>query len=77
MGSGFAGNVQVVVATKGSETEYWVVTGARIGAASIVKDLIHPDWTVSLAERCLTPDQISALKLRPGGIRARKLEYVP
>ena len=71
----FAGGVSVVVATGVGKIEYWVAATQREAAMSTVQQLLAPGWTAVLTDRRLTPKQVAALKLRPGG--ACKLKYAP
>jgi hypothetical protein len=71
----FAGGVHVVAAIKAGEVVYWAVATPRENALLTVQQVLAPGWTASLTYRRLTPDQVAALKLRPGG--ARQLNYVP
>jgi hypothetical protein len=74
----FAGGVQVVATVKAGQVVYWAVATSREDALSTVQQLLALGWTASLTYRRLTPDQVAALKLRPGGARGCLVRpYVP
>jgi hypothetical protein len=75
MGNTLASGVYIIAATKNYQTEYWAAATRREEAVAAVQQLLAPGWTSTLTERRITPDQVMALKLRPGGVR--KLRYVP
>ena len=71
----FAGGIQVVVAIKDRDIEYWAAATLREAAASTVQQLLAPGWTATLTDRRLTTKQVASLNLRLGGVR--KLKYTP
>lgn len=77
MRADYTGSVYVVAATKDSNTDYWVAATAREEAVATVQRIVEPGWTVCLTERRISRKQATALKLHVGGVRARKLHWVP
>jgi len=75
MGNTLAGGVYIVAATKDNQTDYWAAATRREDAVGAVYRLLAPGWMATLTERRITPDQVRAMKLRPGGVR--KLRYTP
>jgi hypothetical protein len=75
MGNEYAGGIYVVAATRAGKVQYWAAATPREAAVSTVQQMLLPRWTATLTSRRLTPDQVAALKLRPGG--ARQLKYAP
>jgi hypothetical protein len=71
----WTGDVQIVAATKDSQTEYWVAATRREEAVAAVHQLLVPGWTETLTDRRISPAQVAVLHLRPNGVR--KLRYVP
>jgi hypothetical protein len=71
----WTGDVQIVAATKDSQTEYWVAATRPEEAVAAVQQLLVPGWTATLTDRRISPKQVAVLHLRPNGVR--KLRYIP
>jgi hypothetical protein len=67
-----AGSIYVVATSKGNMTVYWAAATSQADAVAIVQKRLPPGWTATLTDRQLTPDQVTALKLRPGDVRQLK-----
>jgi flagella basal body P-ring formation protein FlgA len=67
-----AGSIYVVATSKGNMTVYWAAATQQSEAVAIVQKRLPPGWTAILTDRQLTPDQVTALKLRPGDVRQLK-----
>jgi hypothetical protein len=67
-----AGSIYVVATSKGNMTVYWAAATSQADAVAIVQKRLPPGWTAILTDRQLTPDQVTALKLRPGDVRQLK-----
>ena len=66
--------IYVVAAVKGTNVEYWAAATPRGVALSAVQQFLAPGWKATgITNRRVTSEQVSALELRPGGVR--KLTY--
>jgi hypothetical protein len=72
MSYGWDGDVYVVAATKGKQTEYWAAAVPRHRALDEVERLLPLGWRAALSRRHLTPEMISDLKMRAGSVRQLK-----
>ena len=74
MSTRLVAGIYVLAAVKGSNVEYWAAATPRGVALSAVQQFLAPGWKATgITNRRLTSEQVSALKLRPGGVR--KLTY--
>jgi hypothetical protein len=69
MGDPLVGGIYVVQASKDGVTQYWCAATIRENAIPAVKNELGPGWTVTLTNRRLTGQRLSALKLRPNGVQ--------
>jgi hypothetical protein len=60
----FVDGLQVVVATKRWERQYWVAVTTRKKAASVVQKRLDVGWKASLTDKKITVRQAHKLKLR-------------
>lgn len=67
-----ADSIHVVATSKGNMTVYWAAATTQAEAVAVVQQRLPPGWTAILTDRQLTPDQVAALNLRPGGVRQLK-----
>ena len=63
------GGIYVVQASKDGITQYWAAATIREDAVRTVEMELGPGWTVTLTNRRLTGQRLSALKLRPNGVQ--------
>jgi hypothetical protein len=73
MGKTLAGDVYVVVATKGDYTEYWAAATPRAHAVTAVLERLPPGWRAILTVGRITIEEVKSLNLRPNGVRLLKL----
>ena len=69
MGNERADGVCVVAATKHGQTELWAAATPRDQAIAEVQQLLGAEWAFSLTDQRITPEQVVALALHPGGVR--------
>jgi hypothetical protein len=70
------GGIYVVATSKGNMTVFWAAATEQAEAVATVQQRLPPGWTAVLTDRRLTPDEITYLKLRPGGVRQLKFRGV-
>ena len=63
----FVRGLRVVVATKGSERQYWVAVTPRNKAAAVVQRRLEDGWIATLTDQQITVRQSHKLKLRLNG----------
>ena len=63
----FVRGLQVVVATKGRERQFWVAVTPRIKAVAVVQKHLEDGWNASLTDQKITLRQAHKLKLRLNG----------
>lgn len=63
----FVDGLQVVVATKGRERQYWVAVTTRKKAATVVQKRLEDGWKATLTDKQITVRQAHYLKLRLNG----------
>ena len=63
----FVRGLQVVVATKGRERQFWVAVTPRIKAVAVVQRRLEDGWKASLTDQKITLRQAHKLKLRLNG----------
>jgi hypothetical protein len=63
----FVDGLQVVVATKGRERQYWIAVTTRRKAASVVQKRLELGWKATLTDKQITVRQAHKLKLRLNG----------
>jgi hypothetical protein len=63
----FVNGLQVVVATKGSERQFWVAVTPRNKAAAAVQRRLEVGWKATLTDEQITVRQAHNLKLRLNG----------
>jgi hypothetical protein len=74
MSTRLVAGIYVVAAVKGGNVEYWAAATPRGVALSTGQQFLAPGWKATgITNGRLTSEQVSALKLRPGGVR--KLTY--
>ena len=49
--------------------QLWVAAAPRNEAAATVQRMLPEGWIAELSNRCLTPEHIARLDLRPGEVR--------
>ena len=72
MGNEHASGIYVVAATKDGQTELWAAATPRDEALKEVQQLLGPEWAVALTDQRVSPEQVTALALHPGGVRAAR-----
>ena len=65
MSESFVNGLQVVVASKGWERQYWVAVTSRKKAATVVQKRLGKGWKATLTDKQITVRQAHNLKLRP------------
>jgi len=60
----FVDGLQVVVATKGRERQYWIAVTSRKKAATVVQKRLKDGWKATLTDKQITVRQAHKLKLR-------------
>jgi hypothetical protein len=63
----FVRGLRVVVATKGSERQFWVAVTPRDKAAAVVQRRLQDGWKATLTDQQITVRQAHKLKLRLNG----------
>ena len=63
----FVDGLQIVVATKGRERQYWVAVTTRKKATTVVQKRLEDGWKATLTNRQITLRQAHELKLRLNG----------
>ena len=67
MAETFVDGLQVVVATKGLERQFWVAVTTRKKAATVVQKRLEDGWKATLTDKQITVRQAHKLKLRLNG----------
>jgi phage replication-related protein YjqB (UPF0714/DUF867 family) len=63
----FVDGLQIVVATKGRERQFWVAVTTRKKAAGVVQRRLEEGWKATLTDKQITVQQAHKLKLRLNG----------
>jgi hypothetical protein len=73
MGNEYAGDVHLVLALKGTQSEIWTAAIPRSDALEAVQAMLGKGWkAVRIIETRLTADRVAALKLRANGVQKHR-----